>query len=81
MRRLAVLSAALIAVAALGGCEADGGIAGPERGAPLVFGGPASSLLDTAVVGSWSRVVSSIDDVGVPRSIETIWLFSADGSA
>jgi len=81
MRRVYVLSAALLVVAALGGCEADGGIAGPNRGAPFIFGGPSASLVDTAVVGTWSNSVSSIDAAGNVRIIETVWRFNADGSA
>jgi hypothetical protein len=81
MRRIAVVPVALLGLAALGACEADGGLAGPNRGAPFVFGGASASVVDTAVLGSWSRVVASIDDLGVPRSIETVWTFNADGSA
>jgi hypothetical protein len=82
MRRLAVLSAVLapLTLAALGGCEADGGIAGPER-VPFRFGGPSASVNDTIVVGTWSRNVSFIDEFGVPRSSETVWTFNADGTA
>jgi hypothetical protein len=67
-------------VLALGGCEADGGIAGPLRGTPFRFGGP-SAAVDTAVVGSWTRTVSAIDENGAATSIETTWTFNADGSA
>ena len=81
MRRVLEFSVAALCLAALGGCEADGGIAGPNRGAPFVFGGPSASLADTAVLGSRSRTVSSIDETGSPRAIETIWTFTGDGSA
>ncbi|MEW5914880.1 MAG: hypothetical protein AB1762_00675 [Gemmatimonadota bacterium] len=72
--------AAPVLILALGACEADGGIAGPLRGDPPVFGG-RGAVVDTIVVGSWSRTVSSIDNTGFPRSVETIWTFNTDGSA
>jgi hypothetical protein len=81
MRRVLVCSAAVLAIAALGGCEADGGLAGPNRGAPFVFGGPSAAIVDTVVVGSWTRTVSSIDETGSVRLTETVWAFNSDGSA
>jgi hypothetical protein len=81
MRRVIVVSAALAAVGALGGCEADGGIAGPNRGAPFVFGGQSAASADTAVLGSWTRTVTAIDETGAPRISETVWTFNSDGSA
>ncbi|MGQ0641828.1 MAG: hypothetical protein ACT4P6_13850 [Gemmatimonadaceae bacterium] len=81
MRRFRIFSLAVLGLAALGACEADGGIAGPNRGAPFVFGGPSATVADTAVVGTWSRSVNSIDAAGNVRIIETVWTFNADGSA
>jgi hypothetical protein len=81
MRRVTVFSLAVVGLAALGGCESDGGIAGPNRGSPFVFGGPAASLADTALVGAWSLTVTSIDETGAARSVETAWTFNSDGSA
>jgi hypothetical protein len=69
-----------VLVLTLGGCDPDAGLAGPPRGDPPVFGG-RGSIVDTAVVGSWSRVVTSVDNAGLPRTVETIWSFNSDGSA
>ena len=47
---------------------------------PLVGVGGSSSL-ESAIVGSWQRILFFLDDFGFARSSETHWRFAADGTA
>ena len=47
---------------------------------PLVGIGRASPL-QSAIVGSWQRILFFLDEFGFARSSETHWQFAADGTA
>jgi len=83
MRRSAMLCGMLLlaGLSALGACGGSGGVVGPNRGAPMVFGGGSSSAVDTAIVGTWVRSVTDVDIDGDVRTNEEIWTFNPDGSA
>ena len=68
-----------VALLVLGACDQSGGIAGPE--APFRFGVPSDSSAGTVVVGTWTRSISFVDSLGIPRTTETTWVFNANGSA
>ncbi len=82
MRRSAMLVGFLLGLGpALGACGGSGGVVGPSRGSPLVFGGPSASVADTVIVGSWIHTENSVDINGAPRTDDDIWTFNPDGSA
>ena len=80
--RRGALPLALGAVLALGaGCGDPTGIG---TRFPLAAGGTASTPAATAdalLLGGWVRSVYATDGVGTIYGIETLWTFSADGTA
>lgn len=69
----------LVLLCATVACDPGAATTGP--GEPFRFAVPGSSTTTVAVTGIWSRSVTFFDELGVPRSSETVWRFNADGSA
>ncbi len=67
-------------LAVLPACDMDAGLAGPP---PIVVlgGGPGGGTSNSAVIGTWTRTVQTVDDAGKPLTVETTWAFNSDATA